>query len=299
MVWLLLFITVYWWSNNFPDSSTSIPTLKSTGRLSAIKWILIQLSNPDYLIMVSYVLVDSILLFASWVLFILLYLISTEAKIFINNLLKFSLNLLLINKYPLYIFTTVFAVPNKIFINHGLNSYLVSFFVILLFLLSQISSFLILPLVFYLLLAVESIIFAFLYENESKTFKTYLDNLLFAGNPEFAKQYFKFFWGNMDKAGKTALKSGLFGWMVRTGWNTVTELENRHAQEESERRTVKAVQTFNIPTSAEKVMKMTEAEKAKIMKQKATFSNAEEALKQKLSKATDKILASLNKQKKD
>lgn len=256
-----------------------------------INWLI----NSDFIVMYSYIFVDFILLFASWVIFILLYSISTQAKISINDFLKFSTNLPLINKYLLFIFTLVFAIPNRIFINNGLNFYLTGFIVTLLFLLTKISPFITLPLVFYLLLAIESVVFAFFYENASKIFKTYLDNILFGGNPQFAQQYFKFFWGNMDKAGKSAIKTGAVGWLVRIGWNTVTELEDRHAQEEAERRVARAAQSAYTPTSAPQIMKMTEMEKYKIMEKKAPFSTAEALLKQKLREASDRALAEMNK----
>lgn len=293
LVWLFLFITVYWWGNNVPDSNLSITPLSSTGRMSVINWLI----NSDFIVMYSYIFVDFILLFASWGIFILLYLISTQAKTSINDFLKFSTNLPLTNKYLLFIFTLVFAIPNRIFINNGLNLYLTGFIVTLLFLLTKISPFITLPLVFYLLLAIESVVFAFFYENESKIFKTYLDNVLFGGNLQFAQQYFKFFWGNMDKAGKSAIKTGVVGWLVRLGWNTVTELEDRQAQEEAERRVAKAAQSANTPTSAPQIMKMTEMEKQKIMEKKAPFSKTEALLKQKLREAGDRALAEMNKPK--
>jgi hypothetical protein len=111
--------------------------------MSLINWLLIQVSNPDYLVMSIYILVDLILLFVSWGLFILLYFISTQTKTSVNNLLKFSSDIPLTKKYLLYIFITTFAIPNRIFINHGLNPYLVGFVITLLFLLTDISPFLI------------------------------------------------------------------------------------------------------------------------------------------------------------
>ena len=263
--------------------------MSSAGRVGILKWLIAQVSNPDYIVTSCYVLVDVVLLFASWVFFMLLYFINTEAKTSINDLLKFSLDLPAYSKYVLYVFTVLLAIPNKIFINHNFNNYLVRIFVILLFLLTKISPFFIFPLAFYLILTVESLVIAFLYESKSKTFKTHLDRILFSGNQKFAKQYFEFFWGNMDKAGKAAAKTGLAGWLVRLGWSTITELEDRQAQEEAERRSAKAVQSANTPTSAQEVMEMTESEKKKIMEKNATFSNVEELCKRKFKEAIEKL----------
>lgn len=194
---------------------------------------------------------------------------------------------------------TLLVIPNRIFINHGFNTFLVGFIITLLFLFTKIFPFLTLPLVFYLLLAVESVVFAFFYENESKTFKTYVDNILFSGNQKFAEQYFEFFWGNVDKAGKAAVKTRVVGWLARLCWNTVTELEDKQVQEESERRVAKATQSASTPTSAPEIMKMTEAEKVKIMSEKATFSNAEAFAKRKLREAGDRSIANMYKPKND
>ena len=266
--------------------------------MSVFNWLITQLSNPDFIVMYTYIFIDFILVSVSWLIFISLYFISIQDKTSINNLLKFSSNLPVINKYLTYTFTITFAIPNRIFINNGLNPYLTGFIVTFLFLLTKISPFITLFLAFYLLLAVESVVFAFFYENESKTFKIYLDNVLFDGNPQFSEQYFKFFWGNMDKAGKYALKTGLAGWLVRLGWNTVTELEDRHAQEEAERRLAKAVQSANTPASPQDVLAMTEKEKEKIMKKKAPFLNTEDFLKNKVREVTDNILVEMSKPKK-
>ena len=210
LVWLFLFINVYWWSNTGTSSST-VPTLLNKGKLSAISWVFTRISNSEFLIMSFYILMDLFLIWASLAIFFILYYSNNKIKDEINDILKFFFDLPIINKLFLFSFTTSFGIPNKIFINHGINSYLIFFIVTCLFFIADELPLVTLALIFYFFLVLESLLFAYLYENDVNNFQKFVNIHLFASNREFAEKYLNFFFGNMDKAGKAALKTGAGG----------------------------------------------------------------------------------------
>jgi hypothetical protein len=303
LVWLFLFINVYWWSSsdnflNYKDPIVStISPLDPCGRVGVFKLLLVQLSNPEYAIILAYALMDLALISVSWACFLLLFFKNMHAKVIIKNLFKSAMALPILKKYALWVFTVSLAIPNRVFIYHQLNNYLVSLIVVIMFLLTKVFPLITLPLVFYLFLAFESVVFAVLYQHESKSFKNFIDSILFSGNHKFAQQYFEFFWGNMQSAGKTAIKTGLAGWLARLGWNTVTGLEDVESQNEAERRVAKAIQSSGNQVSPQDVLDLTAKEKQELMKEKP-FSNAERTIKLKLQESTDKLLESYSKPKK-
>lgn len=89
-----------------------------------------------------------------------------------------------------------------------------------------------------------------------------------------------FFFGDMDKAAKGAVKTGVAGYVARTLWNAITESEDVGNQQEAERQTAVAVSTATTPTDSETVQKMTDKKKEELMETKAPFTNAEKTLKE-------------------
>lgn len=279
LVWLFLFISVYWWSSAGVSTSPIIPPLNTQSKFLVVSWVLTRVSKSEFFIINFYFFVDFLLIWASLAIFFILYYSNNKIKDEINGILKFFFDLPTTNKLFLFSFTASLGIPNRIFVNHGVNSYLIFFIITCFFFIADELPFVTLALVFYFLLVLESLLFAYLYENDIKEFQKYVKIYLFGNNQEFAKKYFNFFWGNMDKAGRAALRTGAGGFMVRTLWNAVTENEEYQAQTEAERRVAKASQLSTKETSVEEVLKATETEKEKIMEKKAPFTNVEKKTK--------------------
>lgn len=278
LVWLFLFINVYWWGS-IGTSSSTLPPLLNKGKFSAISWMLTQISNSEFLILSFYVLMDLFLIGVSLAIFFLLYYINNKIKNEVNNILKFFFDLPIMNKLFLFGFTISFGIPNRIFVNHGINSYLMFFILTCLFFITDELPLVTLALVFYFFLALESVLFAYLYKNSVNNFQKFINTYLFASNREFAKKYFNFFFGNMDRAGKAAIKTGGASWLIKNLWNAITGNEDSYGQTESERRIGVANRSATKETTVEEILEATRKEKARIMEDTATFTNAEKNAK--------------------
>jgi heme/copper-type cytochrome/quinol oxidase subunit 3 len=199
VVWLFLFINVYWWSNSgtdlLPTPTGNVLELKSTPIIGTASWLFSTISDEDFIILKVYLLLDFFLEILSVLIFFCLIIFNIKTKLFFKDLLKFGSTLPFINKIALYIFTAAYAVPNRIWINHGINSYIVTLLVFLLFFFSNTFPVLTLVVVNYSALIVESLLVAYLYTGNS-AFKSFIDKTLFANDSSRAKAYFSFFWGS-------------------------------------------------------------------------------------------------------
>ena len=128
-----------------------------------------------------------------------------------KKVLTASKELSLYSRYILLMFTFTFAIPNKILINNGINKIYLFFGTIIIFTLGFYAN----PYVYciyimYILLALESWLFAVSYKNVFG-FNKIVKKLFFNESEEedsFSKEYFDFFWGNMQRAGGDAAKAG-------------------------------------------------------------------------------------------
>ena len=137
LVWLFLFINVYWWSNSgadvLPTPIGNVLELKSTSILGTASWLFSTIASGDFTIFKAYLLLDFFIEILSVLIFFCLIIFNIKTKLFFKDLLIFGSTLPFTNKIALYIFTAAYAVPNRIWINHGINSYIVTLLVFLLF----------------------------------------------------------------------------------------------------------------------------------------------------------------------
>jgi hypothetical protein len=114
------------------------------------------------------------------------------------------------NKFLLIWFTIFFAIPNKIWVSNKVPSFLTSIVVFLIIVLSNVFPLFILIYINFWVTTLESYFFAVLYE-EKITFKNFVNRVLFQSNTIFAKEYFTFFWGNMNSGGGGKGRAGIVG----------------------------------------------------------------------------------------
>lgn len=288
VVWLFLFISVYWWGNAGANSST-IPPLLNKGKLSALSWALTRISNSEFFIMALYIFISLSLIGASWIIFFLLYCGKNKIRNEINGILRFFFDLPLENKLFLSWFTAFYGIPNRIFVNHNINQYLIFLVVTFLFFMVDELPFITLVLLFYFFSGLESLLIAHLYKNDVYKFQNFVDIYLFGGNREFSKKYFIFFWGNMKKAGEATLKSGAASAAARALWNAITENEDLKCQIEAERRSSAAAHASTKETSAAEVLENTKAEKEALLETKAPFTKMEKRAKEFIAEQATKL----------
>uniref|UniRef100_UPI0030020235 hypothetical protein n=1 Tax=Cocconeiopsis kantsiensis TaxID=3082010 RepID=UPI0030020235 len=115
--------------------------------------------------------------------------------------LKYHLKQLPIFNKILFIWFSIFyAIPNKIFVNNNLSEFSITFFIFLIIVFSNIFAPFILLYIIFWINVLESYFFAMSYES-NVSFREFVNNKLFKENNAFAKEYFSFFWGNMNSGG--------------------------------------------------------------------------------------------------
>nr|QYB23129.1 hypothetical protein [Nitzschia traheaformis] len=135
------------------------------------------------------------------------------------------------NKILAIWFSIVFAIPNKIFINNKLNKFVVTLSIILLIMISNVFPPFILLYIIFWLLVLESYFFAVFYE-DNISFRNFINNNLFNGDSQFAKEYFSFFWGNMKSGGAGSGKAGAVGTIFGGLYNVARNSEKNHVKEQ-------------------------------------------------------------------
>ena len=278
VVWLFLFITVYWWGG-YTTELVPVTDLEGSSRFSVIKWAFRQMIYPDLIIFQIFVFVDGIVHFAAYFLFSCFVIMNIQANLFCKKLVRFASNLTFTESVLLYMFTVTFAIPNKIWINHKLNSYITGFFIFMIFFLSGFFPILTFFVVVYSFLIIESYAVAFFYTQKNQKFKNYIVKNLFGGDTTMADAYFAFFWGNMKKGAEIAGRSGVAGYIGRTVWNAITENEEHQADKAAERETEFAVKNANKPVAPKEVDELREEAKQRHMDKNATYTNIEKSAK--------------------
>lgn len=119
----------------------------------------------------------------------------------------------LFNRIFVIWFSIFYAIPNKIFINNSFSTLSVAFSIFLIIVISNVFAPFILLYIIFWIIVLESYFFAMSYEN-SISFRKFINNKLFNGDELFAKEYFSFFWGNMNSGGAGRGAAGAVGTLI-------------------------------------------------------------------------------------
>ena len=149
-------------------------------------------------------------------------------------------------KFFYFFFTLTFALPNRVFINNKVSSFTVGFVLIFLLVLSKFYVPIILFYIIFWILIIESFVFAKLYQ-ESSIFKNIIDNNLFGGDIVFAKDYFRFFWGNMQNGAKRLAKPASFTAILGVLYRKCKSSEEKYVNSETNQQLQQAVSLSKNP----------------------------------------------------
>ena len=126
-------------------------------------------------------------------------------------------------------FSIFYAIPNKIFVSNNLSKFSTTFFIFLIILISNVFVPFILLYIIFWINVLESYFFAIFYESNI-SFRKFVNNKLFKGDDAFAKEYFSFFWGNMNSGGAGKVRSGVVGTLLGGLFNVARNQEKTHVQ---------------------------------------------------------------------
>jgi len=126
-------------------------------------------------------------------------------------------------------FSIFFAIPNKIFVSNNLSKLSITFFIFLIIIISNVFAPFILLYIIFWINVLESYFFAMLYES-NVSFRKFVNNKLFNGDEVFAKEYFSFFWGNMNSGGAGKARSGVVGTLLGGLFNIARNQEKTHVR---------------------------------------------------------------------
>ena len=159
-----------------------------------------------FLFVVYFEFIELIIIFLSFISFFILFWENPIHTRMYKHFQKLSFK----NKIFFAWFTIIYAIPNKILINNRLSSFTTSFIIFLILVISYIFPIFSLFYLIFWITVLESYFFAILYK-EKEYFKKFIDGKLFVNNLAFGKDYFSFFWGNMDKGGAGKGRAGFIG----------------------------------------------------------------------------------------
>jgi hypothetical protein len=169
--------------------------------------------------------VDFIVVFISLLCFGLIYYnhpITTKCNFYFKQLPVF-------NRILVIWFSIFYAIPNKIFVSNNLSNFSVTFFIFLIIVISNIFAPFILLYIIFWINVLESYFFAVCYES-NVSFKEFINNMLFKGDDTFAKEYFSFFWGNMNSGGKGKVRTGVIGTLLGGLFQVARNQEKTHVR---------------------------------------------------------------------
>ena len=126
-------------------------------------------------------------------------------------------------------FSIFYAIPNKIFVNNTLSKLSVTLSIFLIIVISNFFAPFILLYIIFWMSVLESYFFAIYYE-KNVSFRKFVNNKLFKGDDAFAKEYFSFFWGNIDSGGAGKIKSGVAGTLLGTFFHVTMNQEKTHVR---------------------------------------------------------------------
>lgn len=167
----------------------------------------------------------------------------------------------ILNKIIMIWFSIFYAIPNKIWINNNFSTFSVAFFIFLIVVLASVFPAVILLYVIFWITVLESYFFAVFYENKI-SFRNFINNKLFKGNVTFAKEYFNFFWGNMNSGGAGKGKAGIIGSFLGGLYQIARNQEKNHVREkgriETQTHIQNAVQKPQTPAESLEIQKKVE-----------------------------------------
>jgi len=196
--------------NKLIDYITVLTTIKLAGYLILKKFGLVKKYYLEFqeifLFVVCFELIEFILIFLSFILFFILFWENSINTRMYKHFQKLSFK----NKIFFAWFTVIYAIPNKIIINNRLSNFTTSFIIFLILVISYTFPIFSLFYLIFWITVLESYFFAILYKKKDY-FKKFIDNKLFEKNLAFGKNYFSFFWGNMDRGGAGKGRAGFVG----------------------------------------------------------------------------------------
>ena len=148
---------------------------------------------------------DFLLLLAAVLGFFYFFIVLQKDKFFLEKVVPFYKNLNFRQKMLFGSFTFFIAIPNKFWINNKIHYIWVFILSFIIYIIGFVFPILLFCYIMYLVLCLQSLIFALLYEN-FEYFRRFSNWVIFGASDEpFASEYFKWFWGNMfKKAGEKA-----------------------------------------------------------------------------------------------
>jgi len=194
--------------------------------------------------LIFYEFLELLVILVSCIFFIFMYSnnsMNLKLKIYFEKLPIF-------NKFFFILFTVCYGIPNKIWVNNKLSSIVVSFSIFLIIVSSNVFPIMILLYVIFWITVLESYLFAILYEDRA-SFRNFINNNLFNNNISFSKDYFSFFWGNMNSGGAGKGRAGIFGTILGGLYNAGRNQERNHVREQGK---IEAQQHINNSTNKPK-----------------------------------------------
>ena len=144
---------------------------------------------------------DFLLLSAAVLGFFYFFIVLQKDGFFLEKVVPFYKNLNFRQKMLFGSFTFFIAIPNKFWINNKIHFLWVFILSFIMYIICFVFPILLFCYIMYLVLCLQSLIFALLYEN-FKYFRRFSNLVIFGASDEpFASEYFKWFWGNMFKKG--------------------------------------------------------------------------------------------------
>ena len=169
---------------------------ESFSKYQIFSWFANQTS--DLLVFTGACFIADFLLLSIAVLgFFYFFVILKKDEFFVKKVLPFYKNLNFRQKMLFGSFTFFIAIPNKFWINNKIHFIWVFALSFIIYIMGFAFPILLFCYIMYLVLCLQSLIFAILYENFDY-FKRFSNWVIFGTSEEpFASEYFKWFWGNM------------------------------------------------------------------------------------------------------
>ena len=189
---------------------TVFPNPNSLGKFSMLSWLF---NQPDSLVVLNLCLLSEfIMIFTAVLGFSVIYILFKKDQFFLNEVVPYFNKLPLKNKLIFSSFTFFVAIPNRFWIyNLKINFIILIIISAFVYFLALVFPFIFFLYAVYIIMGFESMVFGFLYETVP-SFKKVINFILFGNASEpFADVYFKWFWGNMNQAGKRFLKAVVAG----------------------------------------------------------------------------------------
>lgn len=198
----LILKRVQLYKNNFLDNGRILLPLKERvvkvfGLLVGVPAEeLVTLGEPTVLILSVLAFINLLSTFLLFIIFFLLFKFTDyfwPFSIILSKLKKLNF----LNKLRVFFFTLFFSIPNKLLVNHSVNSSFEFVLLFLIFLYVSIIPMYIFFVFYYFFLIVESYLFATAYKT-NEFFRSLVVYFLFNNDKLLADIYFSFFWGNMN-----------------------------------------------------------------------------------------------------